>query len=413
MGINSISVLVEKVYDVMRKVRILRIINRLNLGGPTYNAAYLSKYIGDEFETLLVAGMKDDSEASSEFIVENLGLKPVYIKNMYREISPLNDWKAYYEIKKIIQDFKPDIVHTHAAKSGALGRLAAINCNVPVILHTFHGHVFHSYFNPIKTRIFLTIERYLAKRTSRIIAISNIQKEELCSQYNVASLSKCEMIPLGFDLDRFQENNEERRQLFREKYGLQEDEIAIGIIGRLVPIKNHELFIKAFAKAKNLTNQKIKAIIIGDGESRAEVENYVKENNLSSSTKSVEGVDVIFTSWIKQIENALPGLDIVCLTSFNEGTPVSLIEAQAANTPIVSTRVGGIEDIVIENKTALLAQNNNINEFANQLLELIESDVMRAEMSKKGYEHVKRTFSYNTLCKNMNNLYHHLLSEKT
>ncbi|MCB9225855.1 MAG: glycosyltransferase [Chitinophagales bacterium] len=393
--------------------KILRIINRLNLGGPTYNAAYLSKYIGDEFETLLVAGMKDESEASSEFIVENLGLKPHYIKNMYREISPLNDWKAYKEIKKIIEDFKPDIVHTHAAKSGALGRLAAINSGVPVVLHTFHGHVFHSYFNPVKTKVFLTIERYLAKKTSRTIAISNIQKEELCNQYNVAPLSKCEVIPLGFDLDRFQENNEERRQAFRKKYGLQEDEIAIGIIGRLVPIKNHELFIKAFAKAKNQTKKKIKAIIIGDGESRAEVENYVKENNLSYSADDVKNVDVLFTSWIKQIEIALPGLDIVCLTSFNEGTPVSLIEAQAANVPIVSTRVGGIEDIVIENKTALLAQNNNINEFANQLLELVESDTMRAEMSEKGYEHVKSTFSYNTLCKNMNNLYHRLLNEKT
>lgn len=392
--------------------KILRIINRLNLGGPTYNAAYLTKYLEDEFETLLVAGMKDDSEASSEFIVENLGLKPKYIENMYREISPKNDWKAYCDIKKIIEEFKPDIVHTHAAKSGTLGRLAAINCGVPVILHTFHGHVFHSYFNPIKTKVFLTIERYLAKRTSRIIAISNIQKEELCKQFKVAPPNKCEVIPLGFDLGRFQKNNEEKRRVFREKYNLQENDIAIGIIGRLVPIKNHKLFIEAFANVKKQSNKNIKAIIIGDGESRLEVEDIVKENGLKKSSNSAKNADVLFTSWIKQIETALPGLDIVCLTSFNEGTPVSLIEAQAANVPIVSTKVGGIEDIVIENKTALLAENNNLADFSNQLLKLVDDDNLRTNMSEAGYEYVKNTYSYNTLCSNMKNLYRKLLSEK-
>jgi len=192
--------------------RILRIINRLNLGGPTYNAAYLSRYLADDYETMLVAGLKDDSEASSEHIVQDLGIEPVYIKNMYRSINPFKDSEAYSQIKKIIKEFKPDIVHTHAAKAGALGRMAAADSNVKAVVHTFHGHVFHSYFNPVKTKLFLQIERYLASKSHKIIAISEKQKEELGETYKVCKKEKIEVIPLGFNLDRFTEAQEEKRE---------------------------------------------------------------------------------------------------------------------------------------------------------------------------------------------------------
>lgn len=156
--------------------KVLRLINRLNLGGPTYNAAYLSKFLAPEFETLLVAGMKADSEESSEFIIRQMGLQPVYIPEMHREINLLEDRKAYKKIRELIGDFRPDIVHTHAAKAGALGRLAATAMRVPVIVHTFHGHAFHSYFSPAKTYVFKQIERYLSSLSTRIIAISDTQK---------------------------------------------------------------------------------------------------------------------------------------------------------------------------------------------------------------------------------------------
>ena len=385
--------------------KVLRIINRLNLGGPTYNASYLSAHLAPEFETMLVAGMKDDSEASSQYITQKLGLEPVYVKDMYREINPFKDRKAYIEIKRIIREFKPDIVHTHAAKSGAIGRLAAIAEGVPLIYHTFHGHVFHSYFNPIKTQAFLQIERYLAKKSTKIIAISNKQKEELCNDFSIAPSSKFEIVPLGFDLDRFQENTVEKRKSFRKKYGLGDQDVAIGIIGRLVPIKNHAFFLDAFAKMKAKTNNSVKAIIIGDGEIRSEIEGFAREKGLSISADKAEGADVLFTSWIKEIDTALPGLDIVALSSLNEGTPVSLIEAQAAGVPIVSTKVGGIEDIVIENETALLSSLDDIDLYANQLLKLTNDAALRASFSKKGYEHVKDKFSYQRLVRDVSNLY--------
>ena len=157
-----------------QKIRVLRIANRLNIGGPTYNVCYLTKHLGDSFETLLIAGQEDASEGSSLYIAESMGLTPRLIPSMRRSINFSQDHKAYLEVRKIIREFKPHIVHTHAAKAGAIGRYAAYKEKVPVILHTYHGHVFHSYFNKIKTGVFLTIERFLARRSSALIALSLI-----------------------------------------------------------------------------------------------------------------------------------------------------------------------------------------------------------------------------------------------
>ncbi len=168
-------------------IKVLRIINRFNLGGPTYNAAYLTKYLPSEYETLLVGGVAEKHEADSLHIVKSLNIEPIILPEMSRSIHPLNDWKAYFKLRKIIKQFRPDIVHTHASKAGLLGRLAAIHENVPVIVHTFHGHIFHSYFHPLVTKTFLNIERYLAKRTSAIVAISELQKRELSQVFKVAN----------------------------------------------------------------------------------------------------------------------------------------------------------------------------------------------------------------------------------
>src|SRR5688572_7315930 len=264
--------------------KVLRIINRLNLGGPTYNAAYLSKYLAPEFETLLIAGIKEKDEASSEFIVENLGLKTVFIPEMKREINFRNDRIAYKKIKDLIRDFQPDIVHTHAAKAGTLGRLAAYQMGVPVIVHTFHGHVFHSYFHPVKTAIFKSIERYLSKRSTRIIAISDIQKHELCTIHKVCEKEQTVVVPLGFDLSRFWNNQIELRQRFRTAYQLPEDTLAVAIIGRIVPVKNHEFFIRSFASVKAQFKGKMVAFIVGDGDDRKKMESLAKLLNLTIST---------------------------------------------------------------------------------------------------------------------------------
>lgn len=390
--------------------KVLRIINRFNLGGPTYNVAYLSKYMSDDFETLLVGGAKDETEESSDFIVNNLGLKPIIVEEMLREIDIKNDYAAYKKIKKIIQEFKPDIVHTHASKAGTLGRLAASSCGVPIIIHTFHGHVFHSYFGKLKTLFYKTIERYLAKKSTVIIAISEIQKQELVDIHKICKAEKVKVIPLGFDLSKFQENLFEKRKSFRAKYNLDEDEIAISIIGRLVPVKNHALFLEALKIVSEKTSKKIRAFIIGDGEERQNIESKAQELGIPfvDGTKTNAKSLLTFTSWIKEIDIALAGSDIVALTSFNEGTPVSLIEAQAANKPIVTTNVGGIENVVLSGQTAFLSENNNLKQFSEALLKLVEDEKMRLSMSEKGWHHVKEKFHYTRLVKDMEDLYHSL-----
>lgn len=394
--------------------KVLRIINRFNLGGPTYNVSYLTKYMAPDYETLLVGGMNDKSEACSDYIVQKLGIHAIKISEMMRSINGYNDVVAYEKIKSIIKRYKPDIVHTHASKAGVLGRQAAISCGVPVIVHTFHGHIFNSYFNKYVTETFRKIEQHYAKRTSAIVAISDIQKYELSEIYKIAPPEKFRVIPLGFDLNRFQENKAMKRDAFRKQYDIADDEIAVSIVGRLVPVKNHRMFIDSIRKVKSQTNRKVRGVIVGDGDLRDGLLEYANLHGLTSSTPEhkVPNSDLIFTSWIKDADYVFAGSEISALTSLNEGTPVSIIESQAANVPVVSTIVGGIRDVVVEGKTALLSPTQNVDAFSENLLMLVENDEMRKQMSEDGWIFVRDKFHYTRLVNDMKNLYDELLANR-
>ena len=390
--------------------RVLRIINRFNLGGPAYNVAFLTKYLAPEYETLLIGGEKEPDEDSSLFIFNEMGLEPLVINEMSRSVSFLQDIKAYYRIKKIIKEFKPDIVHTHAAKAGALGRLAAYSCKVPVIIHTFHGHVFHSYFGKFKTTIYKNIERFLAKKSSVIIAISEKQKQELCNEHKIAPAEKIKIVPLGFDLTKFSDNQIEKRKTFRDKYQIEDDEICIVIIGRLAPVKNHPLFLKAIQFVKNHSNKKIRAIIVGDGNLRQGLMQQCADLNLDYCYYPSEPkkTTITFTSWIQDVSYPLAGSEVVCLTSFNEGTPVSLIEAQAASKAIVTTKVGGIENSV-NNKAAFLIDILDEKQFCEKLLLFCNDTVLREKMAVCGKDFVFKQFHYTRLVQDIKSLYSSLL----
>lgn len=392
--------------------KVLRIINRFNLGGPTFNAALLTKYMAPEFETLLVGGKEQESEKSSQHILDQLDIDAHLVDEMQRDIGFKNDREAYKEIKKIIKDFKPDIIHTHASKAGAIGRSAGIAYGKAKMVHTFHGHVFHSYFGNLKTNLYKNIERALALKTDKIVAISSRQKIELSKKYRICPEDKIEIIPLGFDLQKFNCNRESKRASFRKKYNVEDDEIAIGIIGRLVPIKNHRLFLESIKELKENSSKRIRAFIVGDGEERENLKQYSSDlglDFLNGEFKDGMRATVHFTSWIEEVDWVNAGLDIVALSSFNEGTPVSLIEAQASGTPIVSTNVGGVCNIVKSNETALLVQKNKNNDFYNKLCSLVENDSLREQMGKKGWEFVHEQFHYNRLVKDMSQLYNSLL----
>ena len=392
--------------------KILRIINRFNLGGPTFNAAYLSKYMPEKYETLLIGGLQDDLEESSLRIIEDLDLRPYIIPPMFREVDLKNDYKSLQLIKDIIREFKPDIVHTHASKAGALGRIAAVQLKVPIIVHTFHGNVFHSYFGPIKTTVYKMIERYLARKSSAIIAISKKQKDELVNIFKIASDEKVKIVQLGFELNKFSENMEDKRMKFRNKFNISEDTIAIGIVGRLVPIKNHQMFLKSIAWTKENSKKKVRGFIVGDGDERKNIENSAKNLGLRIGKGESQDEDISFTSWQNHVDEVNAGMEIIALTSKNEGTPVSLIEAQASNKPIVSTNVGGIEDIVLRNETAFLADLNDQQVFNGYMLKLVEDENLRKEMGSKGWGFVKERFHYERLVNDFDQLYSQLMKQQ-
>ncbi|MEO5947250.1 MAG: glycosyltransferase [Chitinophagaceae bacterium] len=394
--------------------KVLRILNRLIIGGPLLNAAYLTKYLSPEFETLLVVGEKEFHEKDAGFITDALGIKPLYLPQMGRSINPMRDYSAFRRMKDIMRDFKPDIVHTHAAKPGAIGRMAASQLKVPVIVHTYHGHVFHSYFSSTKTKLILNAERYLAKRSDAIIAISNAQQKELTEKFNIAPADKFRIIPLGLDLEKFSNDYDTKRKKFRNEFKIEDDEIAIAIIGRLVPVKNHTLFLEGLQYVLNNTTRKVKAFIVGNGETRQALEAKAKELGIlfTGEKNTNHPHPLIFTSWRGDVDVINAGVDIIALTSLNEGTPVSLIEAQAANNPIVSTSVGGISDVVLEGKSGLLSPLSDNQQFCNNLLELVNNDELRTSLSKQGNAFVKEQFSYQRLMKDMSSLYHELLANK-
>jgi len=388
-----------------KKIKVLRIINRFNLGGPTYNATFLSAFLSDRFETKLIGGKHEEYEGGSLFIPHKYGVEPEIIESLQREIDFKKDKQAYQEIRKIIQDFKPDIVHTHASKSGAIGRLAASKENVPVIIHTFHGHVFHSYFGKLKTLFYKKVERHLAKKSSVVITISDIQKDELENIHKIIPNNKAKVINLGFDLTKFQTNQQKKRLDFIKAYNIKENEICIGIIGRLTDIKNHQMFFDVIEDVINQTSKQIRAFIIGGGE----LEEDLKKRATQIERNYGESV-FTFTSWIKDVDIPLARLDVVCLTSHNEGTPVSLIEAQAANVVVMSTNVGGVKDVVNVNNTGFVLDDFSVKKYAQKLLELIENEEKRKKMSQNGWDYVKNKFHYTRLCSEVEKLYLELLN---
>lgn len=390
----------------MKKIKVLRIINRFNIGGPTYNATFLTKFLGDEFETLLVGGLPEEDEADSLHILQQYGVDPILLEQMKRNPNLSADYKAYKALRKIIRNFQPDIVHTHAAKAGALGRRAAKAEKIPVIVHTYHGHVFNGYFSPLKTTFFKKIERNLAKISSKIVAISPLQKDDLVFKHKICGEEKMTVVPLGFDLNRFHLNKDENRLKIRAQYNIDESEIAIGIIGRLAPIKNHDFFMDVLEQISQLTTKNIRVFIVGDGEERSNIEARIKNYNWPKQFK------IELTSWVKDIAAFNPAMDIICLCSKNEGTPVSLIEAQAANIPVISTNVGGVSDVVCDKKTGIIVTSNKKEAYTEELLKLIEDEQHRIALGKEGWDFVKDNFHYTRLVTDIKELYLNLLSEK-
>jgi len=334
----------------MKKIKILRIIARLNIGGPAIHAVLLIQGLDkNRFESLLVCGRISPAEGDMFYYAVEKGVQPYFISEIQREPDFIKDVIAFKKIYNIIRKEKPDIVHTHTAKAGFLGRLAGIVYNFFTIItykkrtkliHTFHGHIFSGYFNKFQTRLFVYIERFLALFTSKIITVSEANKNGLVS-LGICPPRKVQVIPLGFELGEFLSIPIADRDI-----------AAIGIIGRLVPIKNHRLFLESAARViKDNPQKKLRFKIIGDGELREDLEGYSHKLELDGKLE--------FLGWQRDLARIYSDLDIVCLTSLNEGTPVSLIEAMACARAVVATEVGGVPDLLGEEITTGIKQSGN------------------------------------------------------
>ena len=396
--------------------KVLRILNRINVGGPVFNVAYLSKYLQPEFETKILVGNIEDGEGDASYVLDELDLPFERVPSMHRSLHPIRDFKALLYIIKTINTYQPDILHTHAAKAGALGRFAClfVKKRPAVILHTYHGNVFDGYFSPLKTKIFLFIERSLAKVSQGIVSISNSQKNELSSKYGIANLDKIKVIPLGFQLDKFLENTKQKRDEARAEFHVEEGTVLLVMTGRLTAIKNHKLFFDVLASAKKQTNLSFKSLVVGNGEMYDELKNYASALGLIVAESPINhpNYDILFTSWRKDIDRINAGADIAVLTSTNEGTPVSIIEAMAAGKAVITTKVGGVEDFIQNNINGIFVSKDNVGEFTKKLVELLESQDFRETLGSNAIQSALRMFSYNRLISDMRNYYSELLNLK-
>ena len=393
--------------DDKKVIKIVRIIARLNIGGPAINAVLLSEGLNDNgFKTTFVTGSIEKDEGDMSYFAYERGVRPVIVNELSREINVFKDLIALWKIYKIVKKEKPDIVHTHTAKAGALGRIAAILAGVPVRVHTFHGHVFDGYFNNAATRIFIAIERFLGRFTAKIISVSNSVANDVVMRYNIVPKGKVAVIPLGFDLQRFFAIDKYKGNLKKE-LGLNEDILLVGIVGRLVPIKNHKMFLDAARKILATSHYSLttKFIIVGDGELRQELEEYVDKIGIRQH--------VVFLGWRRDLESIYADLDIVCLTSLNEGTPVSLIEAMACGKPVVATDVGGVKDIVKESINGLLVPSGDVDGFRSAIINILQDNEKRMRMGDNGREFVRANFGKGRLIEDTKRLYENLLKETT
>jgi glycosyltransferase involved in cell wall biosynthesis len=387
------------------KPKLLIIHNRLVVGGPALDLIPLAHHLQNDFDIHFLYGCKEKDETEPSFLLEKYkGVQLIKISSLQRSLFPFRDIKAYFAILKHIREFQPDIVHTHGAKIGLLGRLAAHKAKVPLLVHTFHGHLFHSYFNRFFTALLIRLERQLLKITNLIIAISETQKKELEEILQIKNEKQICLVPLG--VDYIDVNAKEHyMQAFKRTYQVKPGTICIGILGRMVPIKNPIFFLKVAENVlRNHAGKSFRFFVVGEGSELQSMKHYLKQKAVPF-TEQNEDCPIVFTSWIQNIQNVLEGLDIVVLTSFNEGTPLSLIEAQLCGKPVVAADVGGVRDTMIDGETGILIQDHDIQQFTNAIIRLANDAELRSRMGEKGREFASVSFSKTKEIERMREIY--------
>jgi len=394
----------------LRKIKVVHIITRFDKGGSAENTLLTVLGLNKEkYSILLIKGLSLESEMSDEEslavseslkIAEENNIKVINLPFLVRKIAPLTDLKALFTLFKILRKERPDIVHTHTSKAGFLGRFASFLARVPIIIHTPHGHVFHSYFGPTLTKIFVIAEKISSLITDKIITLTNRERDEHIER-RIAPLNKFITIHSGVDLDRFMNLNIDIKKKKKE-LNIPQDFYVIGTVGRLVPIKGHkylvsaaEMIIKEFPKTV--------FVIVGDGFLKPILERHAEALGIRKN--------IIFTGWRKDVPEILYLFDILVFPSLNEGMGRVMIEGMSLGKPIVASNVGGIRDLIEDGKNGLLVPPRDSNALRKAISRLIRNKKLAEGLGKIGKMEVYPDFDASTMVKKIDNLYESLLSK--
>jgi glycosyltransferase involved in cell wall biosynthesis len=380
------------------------VIARMNLGGPAHQASYLSgrRFHPDRYETLLVHGQPAPGEESMADLATQEGAETLYLPSLRQPVNPLTDTRALRELGGIARRFRPDLIHTHTAKAGFLGRTAGLLAvrPRPVLVHTFHGHVLEGYFGSAKTRVYRGLERGLGRPSDRLIGVSRQTVDDLV-RLGVAPREKFSVIPLGLDLGAFATlqpgSGEVRKQL-----AVPEDRMLLAFVGRIVPIKRVDVLLRAFARAHD-SGSPVHLAIVGDGETRADFERLARELGIASA--------VTWLGYRRDLPEIAAAADVAILSSDNEGTPVWLIESSAAGVPAIATDVGGTSDVVTP-ETGLLVPPDDAVALGDAIARLAKDPEGRRAMGERARAHVLARYSVERLIEDIDALYTELLQAR-
>jgi len=401
--------------SVKPPLRVMRIITRLNVGGPSYQAIFLTERLQDpEFTSVLLAGNVGPHEGSMEGLAAARGVGFTRVPGLGREISLKSDLPTVHHVFREIRRYRPQVVHTHLAKAGAVGRLAARLARVPAVVHTYHGHVFHGYFSKRKSAVLIRIERALARATDRIVVLGEAQEREILN-FGVGCREQMRRIPLGLELEPYLNAYRQRGELRRE-LGIDSRAPLVGIVARLVPIKAHGRFLEA-AREVGRVRPDTQFLIVGDGELRADLERQAQQLGLRvvahdgaspPAAPAGSGPTVRFLGFRDDLPRIYADLDVAVLCSLNEGLPVTIIEALAAGRPVVSTEVGSVADLVIPGQTGILVPSGSPAALAEAIEEQLANPERALRMAQNGQAHVYPRLSVDRLEKDLRGLYREL-----
>jgi glycosyltransferase involved in cell wall biosynthesis len=387
-----------------RKTRVLRVIARMNIGGPAHHVSMLSGRLDPRhFRTRLVYGKIAANEGSFEHLAEREGCAVEVVAGLGPEIRPLDDFRALFGLMGVMHRYRPHIVHTHTAKAGFLGRLAAILSPGPrpIIVHTYHGHVLEGYFGRRTSAIYRFLERGLAGLTDCLIGVSRATADDLV-RLGVAGREQFRIIPIGLDLERFTQSDAKAALALRRECGAGEEEMLAAYVGRLVSIKRVEHVLRAVAEARR-QGSPVRLAVAGDGECRQELEGLAGRLGLGDA--------VTFLGYVSDANTVVAGADLAILASDNEGTPVALIEAAAAGLPAVATAVGGVPEVVVPGAGMLVPRGDYVA-LAAALCRCARDQPLRARMGARAREHVLRHFTVERLLHDVETLYGELLDAR-